>query len=78
MKFIEIEDFNDVDFVDEMLRAIEKDYGRSIARIANFKPKSPLSFEIVLVFTDFKVFIADIDVIQHFGFCSVQVNGIYY
>lgn len=72
-------DLEEVDFADEMIRAIEKDYGRSIARIAKFHKVDYNAFEITIVFVDFKVLEGIIEVIPCFSdMPSIQVQGIYY
>jgi hypothetical protein len=72
-------DLEEVDFADEMIRAIEKDYGRSIARIAKFQRVDFNAFEIIIVFADFKVLDAIIEVFYfQENMPSIQVQGTYY
>jgi hypothetical protein len=73
-------DFEDVEIADEVIRAIEKDYGRSIARIPFFERSAiePYSFDIKIIFTDFKLLEGKIQVVPNFGMAEVRMNGIYY
>lgn len=80
MKFIDI-DLENGDFADEMIRHIENDYGRSIARIADFeRAKEPHTFNIKIIFTDFRLLDAKIQVMQFscFDQPSIQIVGTYY
>lgn len=80
MKYVNI-DLENSDFADEMIRHIENDYGRSIARIADFeKAKEPHTFDIKIVFTDFRLLEAKIKVlpISFFEQPSIQIIGTYY
>ena len=71
-------DFEDVDFADEMIQAIEKDYGRSIQRIPFFeRGKEPHTFDIKIIFTDFRLLEAKIAVIPIYGMPTIQIHGIY-
>jgi hypothetical protein len=72
--------FEEQDFADEMINAIEKDYGRSIARIPYFErnPIDPNSFIIKIIFADFKLLEAEISVVPSFDIASIHVEGIYY
>jgi hypothetical protein len=72
-------DFEDVEIADEVLRKIEKDYGRTIARIPFFeRAKEPNTFDIKVVFSDFRLLEAKIRVIPLFDLATIQVEGIYY
>jgi hypothetical protein len=72
-------DFYDLDIADELIRAIEKDYGRGIARIPHFeRADEPHTFDVKIVFTDFRLFEGTIQVIPFFDMASVKVEGIYY
>lgn len=73
---------DEVDFADEMIRAIERDYGRSIARIAKFNSSlEPMSYDITLVFTDFRVLEATLKIVPFIFFDlppQIEIEGIYY
>lgn len=70
--------FDDEDIADEVLRAIEKDYGRSIARIPYFERVGFCTFEIKVVFTDFKILEAKIKIVPFMDdMATVRVEGIY-
>ena len=71
-------DFHGMDMADEMIAAIEKDYGRSIQRILIFKKTGRHTFDIVCIFSDYKMLQAEIKVVQMYDLPSVIVEGIYY
>jgi hypothetical protein len=71
-------DFEEVEFADEMIRAIEKDYGRSVARIPYFERVGRHSFDIKIIFTDFRLLEGEIKVVPSFPLISVQIHGTYY
>jgi hypothetical protein len=73
-------DFEEQDFADEMIKAIEEDYGRQIARIAYFERNrfDPNIFSVKIIFMDFKLLEAEIKVLPFFDMPSIQVEGIYY
>ena len=71
--------FEEVDFADEMLRRIEKDYGRSVQRIAKFnKGYERNSFLITIVFTDHVIFEGKIKIYEIHGEAMIKVEGAYY
>jgi hypothetical protein len=61
MREIEI-DFDDAEFFDVMINELEKEYGRSVARLAKLERTSPYSFEITVVFSDFRLLEAEVKV----------------
>lgn len=71
-------DFHGIDMADEMISAIEKDYGRSVQRIPIFKKTSRQSFDIVCIFSDYKMLKAEIKVVQIYDLPSIVVEGVYY
>jgi hypothetical protein len=75
-------DLENSDFADIMIKAIEKDYGRSIARIPYFERAGRHTFEMKVVFTDFRLLEATISIIPdlHFQMIAgnVQIDGTYY
>jgi hypothetical protein len=74
-----IHDFDDIDIADEIIRGIEKDYGRGIARIPFFERTGRFTFDIKVVFTDFRLLEATIVVSPCLDdVASIQVHGIYY
>lgn len=72
--------FDEQDIADEVIRNIEKEYGRSIARIPFFERSEdePFCFDIKIIFTDFKLLEGKIQVIPFFDMATVKVEGIYY
>ena len=71
--------FDDLDIADEVIGHIEKEYGRSIARIPYFERSfEPNSFDIKIIFTDFKLLEGKIQVVPFHGLASIRVSGTYY
>ncbi len=78
MTYIDI-DFEDDELADKIMRSIEKDYGRSIQRIPFFERGiEPNTFDIKVIFTDFRLLEAKIIVVPYFNYPSIQVHGTYY
>jgi hypothetical protein len=75
-----IYDFDSSDIADEVIRNIENEYGRSIARIPYFERASePYSFDIKIIFSDFKLLEGKIEVMPFIGhMAQVRVSGTYY
>jgi hypothetical protein len=75
-------DLENSDFADIMIDAIEKDYGRSIARIPYFERAGRNQFEMKIVFTDFRLLEATISVLPDYEniieSAHVQIDGTYY
>ena len=71
-------EFDETEIADEIFRAIEKEYGRGIARIPFFERTDSNIFELKVIFTDFKLLEARIIVIPYYGMASVKVEGFYY
>lgn len=77
MKHYDI-DLDEQDFADEMIRQIEKDYGRSVARIPYFRyADEPHAFDIKIIFTDFRLLEAKINVKFIYGLPTVTIQGTY-
>lgn len=72
MKKIEV-DFEEVDFAEFMIRELEKDYGRTIARVAKLEPFSLFHYKMVCVFSDFVILEADIHIKSTFPSPTVEV-----
>jgi hypothetical protein len=72
-------DFEDTDLADQILEAIEKDYGRGIARIPFFERTGAHTFELKVIFADFKLLEATIMVVPYYidGLSTIRVEGIY-
>jgi hypothetical protein len=80
MREIEI-DFEDAEFVDVMIAELEKEYGRSVARIAKLERTSYYSFDISVIFSDFRLLEAEVNVssLSPFPFEPiVTIRGMYY
>lgn len=61
MREVEL-DFDDEGFFEVMIAEIEKEYGRSVARIAKLKRTSYFSFDISVIFSDFRLLEAEVNV----------------
>ena len=61
MREIEI-DFDEMEFFDVMINELEKEYGRSVARLAKIERTSSYSFDITVVFSDFRILEAEVNV----------------
>jgi hypothetical protein len=76
-------DLENADFADMMIQAIERDYGRSIARIPYFEKSGQFEFELKVVFTDFRLLEATISILPDYVNLSlesstIQIEGTYY
>jgi hypothetical protein len=72
-------DFENQDFADELFRMLEKDYGRSVARVAKFKRISRFNFMISIIFSDFRLMEGEIRVVETFyGNPHIEIHGVYY
>ena len=73
--------YNEIDIADEVLRNIEMEYGKSIARIPYFE-KSEYEhncFDMKIIFTDFKLLEGQIHVLPFYEMgATVKVSGTYY
>lgn len=65
------------DFADDTLRAIEKDYGKSIMKIPKFRRSGRTTFDISIIFSDYTLLEAEIQVIEIYGMPAVKVEGKY-
>ncbi len=73
--------FENEDIADEVLKNIEKEYGRSIARIPYFEQSDMEHncFDIKIIFTDFKLLEGQIQVLPFYGMgATIRVSGTYY
>jgi hypothetical protein len=76
MKYL---DFDELEIADDIISAIENDYGRDIARIPYFKRASDnFAFDIKIIFTDFRLLEGQIKIVPFFDMMTVQVDGIFY
>jgi hypothetical protein len=67
------------EIIEELIKGIEAEYGKSVVRIAYLEPtEEPLIFDIKAIFTDFRLLDGQI-VIQPFeDFVTIRIQGIYY
>ena len=80
MREVEL-DFDDEGFFEVMIAEIEKEYGRSVARIAKLKRTSYFSFDISVIFSDFCLLEAEVNVEAPSPFSIepvVTIRGEYY
>ena len=68
--------------IEEMVRAIENEYGRSIARIAKFKRVDLFKYKFSAIFTDFRLLEAEVETMPNFVdeglMIQVEIRGDYY
>ena len=69
--------FEEIDFADEMIEAIETEYGGQIERIAKFSDLGPY-FKISIIFQDYRLLEAKIKVSDFCGVPCINVEGFYY
>jgi hypothetical protein len=69
----------ELDISDDIIRAIENDYGRGIARIPYFeRANEPYTFNIKIIFSDFRLMEGKVIVVPYYDMAQVMVEGIYY
>jgi hypothetical protein len=66
-----------IDFADEMIEAIEKEYGQPIERIAKFDQYDDF-FKISIIFIDYRLLEAKIKILNFLDLPSIQIQGYYY
>jgi hypothetical protein len=69
--------FYDHDFANDIMQAIEAEYGKTIKRIARFEEKGD-HFYLLIVFDDYKILDARLKVQLFFDMPSIQIEGHYY
>jgi len=77
MREIEI-DFDDADFFDVMIAELEKEYGRSVARIAKLERINFDAFNVSIIFSDFRLLEAEVNVKNYSPYSFdpiVQIRG---
>lgn len=74
----EFEELNGIDFADDVLRAIEKDYGRTIMKIPKFSRTGSASFDISIIFSDYTLLEAELIIKEVYGMPTLIVEGAYY
>lgn len=77
MKRVDL-DIDHPDFADQIIRTIEDEYGRSVVRIPHFKQVDFNSFDIKLIFSDFRLLEAKIKVVPFYDMPSIQIQGTFY
>ena len=69
--------YDQIDFADEMIEAIEKEYGQPIERIAKFDEHDGF-FKISIIFIDYRLLEAKIKILNFLDMPSIQIQGYYY
>ena len=70
---------DDLDIADEVIRNIEREYGRTIARIPYFEENRPYQYDFKIIFSDFKLLEGKMQIsINHYDMPTVRVSGTYY
>jgi hypothetical protein len=78
MNQYDFEELSGYDFADDVLRAIEKDHGRSIVKIPKFKRIGKTRFLISIIFSDFTLLEAEIEIKDRSGLATIDIYGVYY
>lgn len=78
MNHFDFEELEGYDFADDLLRSIEKDYGRTIVKIPKFRRTDETHFSISIIFSDFRLLEAEIKIIEVYGMPAIKLEGIYY
>lgn len=64
------------EITDDILNAIECEYQCPIARLAYFKlGEKPGSFQMGIIFVDYRILDADITFIEKYGYRQVLISG---
>lgn len=73
-------DLENADFMDELKRMLEKDYGRSIYRIAHARQIARYTWKLYVIFTDYALLEAELEIETAFPGAPPQIvlNGVYY
>lgn len=73
-------DLDGIDLADQVIASIEKDYGRTIARIPYFERTGKYSFDLKVVFSDFRLLEATILIVPYYidGLSTIKVEGTYF
>jgi hypothetical protein len=69
-----------IDLADQVISSIEKNYGRTIARIPFFERTGQYTFDLKVIFADFRLLEATIMIVPHYveGFSTIRVEGEYF
>lgn len=66
------------DFVDEMIAALEEDYQCEVERVARMKQISKYVFAVSVIFTDYRLLDAEIQITERYGLPCIEIRGVYY
>ena len=72
-------DYEQKEIVDELIKGIEAEYGKSVVRIAYLEATdNPYIFDIKVIFTDFRLLDGQIVIQPIDDIVTVRIQGIYY
>lgn len=73
-------DMENDDFIDVLVNALEKDYGRSIYRFAKAKQIGKYSWQMSIIFTDFCLLEGEMHIVTPYPGAEpqVEIHGVYY
>lgn len=78
MKQHDFEELNGADFADDLIKAIEKDYGRTIMKIPKFRRIGYTTFLISVIFSDYRLLEGEIEVFELYGMPAIKLEGTYF
>lgn len=72
-------DYEQKEIVDELIKVIEAEYGKSVVRIAYLEPTDdPYLFDLKLIFTDFVLLDGYIVIHPMEDIATIRIVGTYY
>lgn len=74
----EFDELSGVDFADDLLRAIENEYGRTIMKIPKFNRITYNKFLISVIFSDYRLLEGEIEVFELYGMPAIKLDGTYF
>lgn len=74
----EFDELKGIDFADDLLRAIENEYGRTIMKIPKFDRIAFNKFLISIIFSDYRLLEAEILVYELYGMPAIKLEGTYF
>lgn len=66
------------DLVDTIIAALEDDYQCNVHRVAKMNQVSKYRFSVSIIFTDYRLLEADINIVTKYGLPALEICGIYY
>lgn len=71
-------DFNGNDLAEDLIKIIEKDYGRTVYRIPKFARTHLHGFKMTCIFTDYTLLEADIIISPVNDIPTIEIHGKYF